>query len=213
MAVKKETAAIYELIKGNYLYNNEVNTKAFFNSFENSGTLHISTHAYLSGVNKEPTLDFGKEKLFLFELLARRNKPNPIVLSACRTGDGQLAKGEGVISLSRGFSAIGTTATIAGLWNVNDETVSQIITNMNKFLLDGQSSGQVLHLAKLAWLNTNQTADAIYLPYYWDSLILMGTNNPVLLQATTNKVYWCAAIGALIGVVLAFIYLRKQGKK
>jgi CHAT domain-containing protein len=212
-AVKKEAEAIKKLVKGNYLYDDEVNNKAFFNSFENSATLHISTHAYLSGVNKEPTLDFGKEKLFLFELLAKRNRPNLLVLSACRTGDGLLAKGEGIISLSRGFSAIGTPATIAGLWNVNDETISQITTNMYKYLLDGQSCGQALHMAKLAWLNTAQTADALYLPYYWDSLILMGANNPVHLQAATNKIYWYAVIGALLGVGLAYIYVKRQGKK
>ncbi|RYU90717.1 CHAT domain-containing protein [Mucilaginibacter terrigena] len=210
IAVKKEATAISKLVKGDYLYDDEVSTKTFFNSFENSGTLHISTHAYLSGINKEPTLDFGKDKLFLFELLARRNKPNLIVLSACRTGDGLLAKGEGIISLSRGFSAIGTPATIAGLWNVNDEAVSQITADMYKFLLRGQSSGAALHQAKLAWLNKAQASDVMYLPYYWDSLILMGADEPVYLQAVSNKVYWYAAMGGALVIIMAFIYLKKQ---
>lgn len=83
---------------------------------------------------------------------------------------------------------------------------------MYKYLLDGQSCGQALHMAKMAWLNTTQTAGALYLPYYWDSLILISANNPVHLEAATNKVYWYAAIGALLGVILAFIYLKKQGK-
>jgi len=209
IAVKKEAAAINKLVKGNYLYNDNVNTKSFFNSFENSATLHISTHAYLSGINKEPTLDFGKEKLFLFELLSKANKPNLVILSACRTGDGMLANGEGIISLSRGFTAIGTPATIAGLWNVNDEAVSQITANVYKHLLTGKSSGTALHQAKLAWLNTAQPSDAMYLPYYWDSLVLMGADEPVHLQAAINSIYWYA-IGGLIVITLGLLYWRKK---
>ena len=209
IAVKKEAAAIEKLINGNYLYNDEVTTPSFFNSFENSATLHISTHAYLSGINKEPTLDFGKEKLFLFELLSKANRPNLVILSACRTGDGMLANGEGIISLSRGFTAIGTPATIAGLWNVNDEAVSQITANLYKYLLAGQSSGAALHQAKLAWLNTSQPSDAMYLPYYWDSLILMGADEPVHLQKAANYIYWYA-ISGIIAIVLGLLYWRRR---
>jgi CHAT domain-containing protein len=209
IAVKKEADAINKLVKGKYLYNDEVNTKSFFNSFENSATLHISTHAYLSGINKEPTLDFGKEKLFLFELLSKANKPNLVILSACRTGDGMLANGEGIISLSRGFTAIGTPATIAGLWNVNDEAVSRITASLYKYLLAGQSSGAALHQAKLTWLNSNQPSDAMYLPYYWDSLILMGADEPVHLQAAANPIYWYT-ISCVIAIGFGFIYWRKK---
>jgi CHAT domain-containing protein len=208
VAVKKEADAISKLVKGGYLYDDEVNNKAFFKAFETSAVLHISTHAYLSGANKEPTLDFGKEKLFLFELLTERNKPNLVILSACRTGDGLLAKGEGIISLSRGFSAVGTPATIAGLWNVNDDAVSKITAEMYKQLLAGQTSGEALHNAKLIWLNTAQTSDAMYLPYYWDSLILMGTDAPLHLQKA-NHFYYLYAIGGLLVVVLLLVAWRR----
>jgi len=209
VAVKKEAAAIDKLVKGNYLYNDEVNTQSFFNSFEHSATLHISTHAYLSGINKEPTLDFGKEKLFLFELLSEAKKPNLVILSACRTGDGTLANGEGIISLSRGFTAIGTPATIAGLWNVNDEAVAQITASLYKYLLTGQSSGAALHQAKLAWLNSDHQSDAMYLPYYWDSLILMGTDEPVHLLAAQTHIYWYIA-GMVIMLITGIFYWRRK---
>jgi CHAT domain-containing protein len=210
IAVEKEAEAINKLVKGAYLYDDEVNNTAFFKAFENSAVLHISTHAYLSGANKEPTLDFGKEKLFLFELLAERNKPNLVILSACRTGDGLLAQGEGIISLSRGFSAVGTPATIAGLWNVNDDAVSKITADVYKQLLAGQTSGEALHNAKLTWLNTGQTSDAMYLPYYWDSLILMGTDAPLHLQKASQP-YYFYAIGGLLIVLLLLALWRKRG--
>jgi hypothetical protein len=212
-AVKKEADAIKNIVTGNYLYNNAVNNKAFFKAFENSAVLHISTHAYLSGANKEPTLDFGKEKLFLFELLAERNKPNLVVLSACRTGDGLLAQGEGIISLSRGFSAVGTPATIAGLWNVNDDAVATITANVYKQLLAGQTSGTALHQAKQAWLNSTQTSDAMYLPYYWDSLILMGADAPVKLQKKGHYGYLYPIGGLLVVVVFLQLWRRRDVKE
>lgn len=209
IAVKKEAEAVRGLVKGDYLYDGEVNNKAFFNAFENAAVLHISTHAYLSGADKEPTLDFGSEKLFLFELLAKRNKPGLVVLSACRTGDGLLAQGEGIISLSRGFSAVGTPATIAGLWNVNDDAVSTITANVYKQLLAGQTSGAALHRAKLEWINTNQPADAMYLPYYWDSLVLMGADTPIKLQKAGHYNY-LYPVAALLAIGAILLWWRKR---
>jgi len=210
VAVKKEAAAIHKLVNGKYLYNDEVSTLSFFKAFENSAALHISTHAYLYGANKEPTLDFGKEQLFLFELLARQHKPSLVVLSACRSGDGLLAKGEGIISLARGFSAIGTPATVAGLWNVNDEAVAQITANMYKQLLRGQTTGSALHNAKLAWLNSNHSSDAMYLPYYWDSLILMGADNRMSLQPAHNYMGLYGLAGGVIIVILLLSAWRRR---
>lgn len=210
VAVKKEASAIHQLVAGQYLYNDEVNTTSFFNAFENSSVLHISTHAYLYGANKEPALDFGHQQLFLFELLARQHKPNLVVLSACRSGDGLLAKGEGIISLARGFSAIGTPATIAGLWNVNDDAVAQITAGMYKYLIAGQSTGSALHQAKLAWLNNGHSADALYLPYYWDSLILMGADEPVALQPAHNYLWLYGLSGTGLVALLALVLWRRN---
>lgn len=202
-AVKQEADAIKQLVAGNYLYNNQVDIKAFHHAFEASSALHISTHAYLSGADKEPTLDLGKEKLFLFELLASRRKPQLVVLSACRTGDGLLAKGEGIISLSRGFSAIGTPATVASLWNVNDQTAANITAAMYAGLVGGQSTGTALHLAKLKWLNSEHTSDNMFLPYYWDSLILTGADTVIPVKPAGNFILlYCLVAGAVLLVAL-----------
>lgn len=206
VAVKKEAAAISQLVKGRYIYDDEVNSASFFKAFESSAVLHIGTHAYLSGANSQPTLDLGKDKLYLFELLAKRQKPALVVLSACRTGDGLLAKSEGIISLARGFSAIGTPATIAGLWNINDDAASKITADFYRLLANGQTSGLALHGAKLKWLQTPKATDAFYLPYYWDSLILLGTDAPVKISSDDNNalafsVAYCVIVLLLVGML------------
>lgn len=65
--------------------------------------------------------------VFLFELYGKLFQPQLVVLSACRTGHGMLAKGEGIISLARGFTAAGAGGIVAGMWDMNDETTASLM--------------------------------------------------------------------------------------
>lgn len=209
-AVQDEADAIKKQLNGEFLFNHKVNTQTFNTAFEESTVLHIGTHAYLSGKNQQPTLSFDEEQLFLFELGAKKQAPALVVLSACRTADGLLANGEGIISLSRGFNALGTPATIAGLWNVNDAAASVITSNFYQHLLDGKSGGEALHQAKLDWLNKTHSSDALYLPYYWDSLIYMGSDQHIELKSATNW-WWMIGIGTVLLLICsAYFFLNKQ---
>ncbi|RZK78715.1 MAG: CHAT domain-containing protein [Pedobacter sp.] len=170
-AVAKEANAIEKRIQGKFLIDAEASIQNFNTAYESSSVLHISTHAYLSGIQQEPTLSLNDGSVFLFELFASRSSPLLVVLSACRTADGLMAEGEGIMSLSRGFTAIGTQGTIAGLWNVNDEAAARITDNCYEGLLKGRKISVALHLAKLKWLSEHKNVEQDYLPYYWDSLI------------------------------------------
>ncbi len=185
-AITTEADLIKKYVKGSFLFDNEVNPKSFEQLFTKSKVMHIGTHAYLTGVNHEPTLDFGEEKMYLFELSAKQSAPSLIVLSACQTADGLLANGEGIISLSRGFNAVGTTATIASLWNVNDDAAAQIMAGFYQSLVKNKNASQALRQAKLNWLSTTKMSNAVLLPYYWDSLIYMGKNQEIELQKPIN---------------------------
>ncbi|TKC08234.1 CHAT domain-containing protein [Pedobacter polaris] len=209
-AVEAEAESIRKIVRGKFFFNEEVNSKTFNQVFEESKVLHIGTHAYLSGKNQEPTLDFDKEKVFLFELASKKSAPSLVVLSACRTADGLLANGEGIISLSRGFNAIGTSATIAGLWNVNDVAAAVITNNFYIHLLSNETSGEALHEAKLDWLNSAQTSNIFYLPYYWDSLIYMGTDQKIELSPAIKWNLILGIIGGLIVILSAIIVLKKR---
>lgn len=210
-AVQNEADAIKKVVNGKFLFNEKVTMKRFNEAFESSSVLHISTHAYLSGKNREPTIDLGNEKIFLFELASKKYSPTLVVLSACRTADGLLIDGEGILSLARGFSAIGTPATVAGLWNVNDVAASVITANFYKFLVKNKSGGQALHHAKIDWLNTPKSANALYLPYYWDSLIYIGIDQKINLS--NNLFSWrlvLFSLGTVLLLICGWIVLKKR---
>lgn len=215
-AVAREASSIKKIVSGSFLIDKEVGIREFLNAFDNASVLHISTHSYLSGVQKEPTLAFNDNDVFLFELSARKSAPSLVVLSACQTADGMMAKGEGIISLSRGFAAIGAQSTIAGLWNVNDDAAASITTDVYHNILNGNTGSNALHLAKINWLKGKRNGEQEYLPYYWDALIFMGYDQKLALKpATRPMITYLLYIGltAFIAFTIWFVLRRLRLKE
>lgn len=93
-----------------------------------------------------------------------------IVLSSCETGIGKLVKGEGMISLNRGFLYAGVRNTIFSLWKVEDETTSILMIELYRDILKGESFATALRKAKLQLIGNRFTA----FPRYWSGFILVG---------------------------------------
>jgi hypothetical protein len=75
------------------------------------------------------------------------------VLSACETGRGQVAGGEGVIGLQRAFHEAGARRVVASLWKVDDEATRNLMNRFYTFLWrDGLDPVPALHAAQLELL-------------------------------------------------------------
>jgi CHAT domain-containing protein len=93
------------------------------------------------------------------------------VLSACDTGGGGFARGEGIIGLTRGFLYAGAMSLLVSLWPVSDEAAASLAVDFYAELLKGRPKSRALREAKLRTMARNPEYAK---PYYWSPLILVG---------------------------------------
>ena len=209
-AVKKEYDAIHDVVAGDFFREKEASLAAFNKSLANVNLLHISTHSFLQGKENLPVLQLSDDKFFLFELYGKAFRPQLVVLSACRTGHGMLAEGEGIISLARGFTATGAEGIVAGLWNMNDETTAQLSGTFYSRLAVGDLPAAALREAKLQWLH-RQTGQAFQkLPYFWAGMIYSGDNRKVEMEKKNGGTQLWGIVVVVVGLIAMIFFLRRR---
>lgn len=110
------------------------------------------------------------------------------VLSACETGLGEVAGGEGVLGLQRGFQVAGARTVIASLWKVDDEQTRQLMERFYENywrkqlgMLESLREAQLWMLKEVSArdLRLRPKAEAPAEqqrtpPYYWAPFVLSG---------------------------------------
>ncbi len=118
-----------------------------------------------------------------------------VTLSACDTGLGRQAGGEGLIGLTRAFLAAGARAVVASMWAVPDRPTAPLMVRFYEALKDGTRKDEALRTAQLMllrepvavpnesgstwgarllqWLRGPPKVDASH-PYYWAAFQLYG---------------------------------------
>jgi CHAT domain-containing protein len=205
-SVQKEYEEIHAVVIGDFARDKDATLSAFNKHLEKVNLLHISTHSFLEGKENIPALQLADDKFFLFELYGKTFRPQLVVLSACRTGHGMLAQGEGIISLARGFTTTGAAGIVAGLWDMNDETTALLMGAFYKQLVNGHQPADALHAAKLQWLQQRNGQQFQKLPYFWAGMVYSGDNLPVDISPknTSTKWWWIAAF-VVMGVLILFL--------
>jgi CHAT domain-containing protein len=85
-----------------------------------------------------------------------------VVLSACETGLGDVAGGEGVLGLQRAFHLAGARNTIASLWKVDDRATSVLMRLFyHKLWRDHESPMEALREAQLALYRDSSLVDRL----------------------------------------------------
>lgn len=211
-AVKKESEAIQKIVKGKFYKEEEATLSNFKEQLGEANLLHISTHSFLQGKENMPVLQLADDKFFLFELYGNRFHPQLVVLSACRTGHGMLAKGEGIISLARGFTATGAGGIIAGLWDMNDEVTALLMAMFYRELTSKGDPAEALHHAKLEWLQQGNLSPVQKLPYYWAGMVYSGGNGKISLEQDHRwfPPNWLLAVLTLLVSATGIFFLVKK---
>jgi CHAT domain-containing protein len=135
------------------------------------------------------------------EILDLELPASVVVLSACNTGLGPVANGEGVIGLTRAFLHAGARAVLVSLWEVPDASTADL---MAAFYAAHRGAGLPLDVAlqraQLAHLASGGR------PAEWAPFVVTGavTAAPPAAGRTGLLAAGCAlaAVGIVAGIVL-----------
>ncbi len=205
---KEETETLQKLFAGDFITNSDATIDAFYNNFGKYRIVHLSTHGgYENGI---PWLAFYDGKIRLNNLSILQNQSNLVVLSACKTNEGKLKKGEGVLSIARAFINSGSKSVISSIWDINEESSYQITKNFYSYLKEGFSKSASLRKAKIDYLKANKNTSQMS-PYFWSSLILYG-NDDRLFEKSTPLYQTYIFIGIIVLLGFVFFVLKRNSK-
>lgn len=170
---EQEVKTIASLLNGRSLVGPQANSQQFAAMAKDYRLLHLATHACVDESNARLNKIFLADNYFSnADLYHMDLRAELAVLSACNTGSGKLIKGEGVMSLARGFLNAGCASTVVSMWSVDDCATSNIMLTFYEALKGGQAKDKALQSAKLNYL---QTAPKTKLhPYYWAPFVQFG---------------------------------------
>lgn len=107
--------------------------------------IHFATHAIinhqrpdLSAIVLSQVDEQGRAQdglLRAHELYQLKLPAELVVLSACRTGLGKDVRGEGLMSLTRGFLSAGAARVLVSLWELNDQATAEVMARFYRKML------------------------------------------------------------------------------
>jgi CHAT domain-containing protein/tetratricopeptide (TPR) repeat protein len=181
----KELKNTGKYFKGSLYTGSKAGKKVFIEKAGSFPILHLATHGIVEDQNPmyskiaftqiKSSLDDGY--LHTYELYNMNVNSDLTILSACDTGYGKLVKGEGVMSIARGFIYAGSRSIMMSLWQVSDFATCKIIDYFYKGLSEGMNKDEALRKAKLKYLRSSDSIKSN--PAYWAPFVLIGNNSPL----------------------------------
>ncbi|GAA0712713.1 hypothetical protein GCM10009430_03440 [Aquimarina litoralis] len=216
---REEISAISEIVNGQYYYGAQAIEKNFKKAAHQYNILHLALHGEVDNEHPENSkLYFTKSNdsieddlLYSHELFALDIPAELVVLSACNTGTGKIAEGEGIMSLGNAFQYAGSKSLLLTNWEVPDQNTPEIMRNFYTHLSSKMSKSKALQQAKLDYLkNANITRSH---PFYWGSFYLLGNNKSIDLQnpfSISKTITWFVLL--VLVLCLTFFVLKKKKK-
>ena len=208
-----EAQYISGLFNGDTLIGSQATSQAFLESAQSYGILHLATHAQVNMDQIEKSClyfspdSLSNENLYISDLYNLNFPTDLVVLSACETGVGEVIKGEGVVSLARGFAYAGASSIVTSLWRVRDNSTSEFMKVFYENLKNGERKSEALRNAKLDFIDSNpQYAH----PFYWAPFVGIGNMEEIDNSDLPNTLTY--VFGILIMGALAYLFFWKERK-
>ena len=188
-----ELEFLKEKFAGTFLHEKQSATEARFKEQAKAyGILHLAVHGIvdhekpdLSGLALEEDNDQHEDNiLYAYEIKQLDLQAQLVVLSACETSNGQYQRGEGVLSVGRGFMYAGVPSLLTTLWKLNDDTSEDIIKSFYQALRDGHDKDEAIRQAKLTYLENNHGVAAH--PALWACFVQVGDYTSIKIKPAIN---------------------------
>jgi len=215
--IKEEVNKVTELISGDKFLDKEASESIFKEVAHNYDILHLAMHTIMDDQNpmyskmaftqNNDSIEDGF--LNTYELYNLKLNSRMAVLSSCNSGTGKMQRGEGVMSMARGFIYSGCPSIIMTLWSVEDKSGVKLMTNFYENLIKGKSKSEALRLSKIKFL---QDADQLRAhPYFWSGYVVIGNSSP--LFRTKSRIVLLSLIGVFfLGITIYLIRRKKLSK-
>ncbi|MBI9038217.1 MAG: CHAT domain-containing protein [Bacteroidales bacterium] len=209
---KGEISKINEIFDGISLIDSDATESNFKQKSKDFDILHLAMHTIVNDTNPMFsklifTLDNDTVQdgfLNTYEIYSLELNARMAVLSACNTGSGKLQRGEGIMSLARGFIYAGVPSIIMTLWEVDDVSGSEIMAGFYSYLKEGFSKDEAIRLAKIDYLTTaNQIGSH---PYFWSAYVGIGNTRPLVSNPNT-KIIWIVSILTCL-IIFSFLFYK-----
>jgi len=197
-----------------YLLDNDASEAEFKSNVEQFNLLHLAVHGIGDTLNSMKShLEFRGPatdqdgKLYAHELYTLDLRGVDLaVLSACESGVGRIQRGEGVMSIARGFRYAGCPSLIMSLWKISDKRSADIMSRFYSAISKGSRIDDALATAKRSYLAEIDILNSH--PFYWAAFLSVGDTSPVSRSVRTSTILMLAL--AALGVSLAWMVWRRR---
>lgn len=216
-----ELEQIAQRFKGNFYTHEAANEHNFKQQLkhQNYSVVHLAMHgivdynhpSYSALIFTENLDSLEDNLLYSYETQhLNGNHANLVVLSACKTGYGRYAQGEGIISLGRSFMYAGIPSIVMTLWELNDETSVEVVQSFYTGLANGLTKDIAMQKAKIDYLQNNKGFTAH--PFFWASMICIGDQQAIPLSQKSLAWYWYLLAAAVLLFWVLIFRSRKKSK-
>jgi CHAT domain-containing protein len=164
--------------KAMLLYGKNATLEKFRTLASNSGILHLSLHGEADeyvGNNAFILFDTAS-RLYVRDLYNMAIQADLVVLSACKTGLGNYRRGEGIISMARGFALAGAKSIIQAIWSTQEGATRLEMVDFYEIALKSNNKKSIaLTIAKRTMAKSRDYAH----PFCWAGFLLIGDDAPL----------------------------------
>lgn len=209
---KKEVEQILTSFHGRAYIDGEASLRNFKSQLASFGMVHLATHAIFDDTAPEYSYlafaqngNAAEDLLYVADLYNLQLDADLVTLSACESGIGDLKRGEGFLSLARGFFYSGAASIASTLWKINDASTTTLMTSFYKNLSKGEAKDVALQNAQIEFLDNNRD-NALSHPYYWSAFVISG--NTLALSLPYNWIWFILV--TLVVLVSGFLYFKTK---